>query len=455
MHPRLEEQIAAWREEIAASESIGSEGLRELESHLRDTIDGELDAGATLAEAFETARRQIGEPSELEIEFRKINPQFSWARRFLLMVAGYYVISLAFLLVGITQALGNVLALKWLPGSVIALPWPLQFEGPSTFIQWAETRTLEHVHVSIPISLCIRLAATLVALWLASRWLRGKTPRFNRFVLTCSTRKLLTLILFACVLRSLGGSRTFAMAIYGLIPEQMLFENSTYGMSPNDHALLGTHFGWLMEIVVFSVIVAFSIWAVARLIAARERGIVAWMFAGHFFVIGVMRLAGIASGLLAIYATKLFPGLTSQSVSGTIPPALSFKSGAGLLSIFTLATLLLVIGLLSLAIVSGRMSRATDWLFTTLKKHALPLLVVWHLPMVWILVMRLTLMRSPSVPMDGSEPVLFHWHLVGSSFTHASTLTPYFAVALAIAAAAAVMRPGLQDSDENQDVVSA
>ena len=61
MHQRLEEKISAWREEIAASESIGSEGLRELESHLRDAIDGELGAGATLAEALTLLRAEVDE----------------------------------------------------------------------------------------------------------------------------------------------------------------------------------------------------------------------------------------------------------------------------------------------------------------------------------------------------------------------------------------------------------
>ena len=71
----LDARISAWRKELAASGSIGRDSLRELESHLLDAIDEELEGGADLNRAFATAVAQVGSPEELSKEFHKVYPE--------------------------------------------------------------------------------------------------------------------------------------------------------------------------------------------------------------------------------------------------------------------------------------------------------------------------------------------------------------------------------------------
>jgi hypothetical protein len=67
----LNRAIAKWRRHLAAAGIESSQVLDELESHLRDEVDAQMDAGAGAREAFEAATRRLGEAETLQVEFVK------------------------------------------------------------------------------------------------------------------------------------------------------------------------------------------------------------------------------------------------------------------------------------------------------------------------------------------------------------------------------------------------
>jgi hypothetical protein len=69
----LEEQISRWRQQMLAAGIQSPVPLEELESHLREDIEYQMQLGLSAQQAFGIAAEKIGQPSELKREFRKIN----------------------------------------------------------------------------------------------------------------------------------------------------------------------------------------------------------------------------------------------------------------------------------------------------------------------------------------------------------------------------------------------
>jgi hypothetical protein len=69
----LERAIADWRQQMAASGVKSSEILNELESHLRDEIARQMQAGVAARQAFENAVQSIGSAHALKEEFAKVS----------------------------------------------------------------------------------------------------------------------------------------------------------------------------------------------------------------------------------------------------------------------------------------------------------------------------------------------------------------------------------------------
>jgi hypothetical protein len=67
----LEQAIAEWRRQMLAGGIKTPPVLDELESHLREATAEQIQSGASPAQAFELAIRQIGPSSVLSAEFRK------------------------------------------------------------------------------------------------------------------------------------------------------------------------------------------------------------------------------------------------------------------------------------------------------------------------------------------------------------------------------------------------
>ena len=69
----LEQSIAQWRQQMLAAGIKAPVPLEELESHLREEIERQIQSGASDQEAFQRTVLQIGQAKELKAEFGKNN----------------------------------------------------------------------------------------------------------------------------------------------------------------------------------------------------------------------------------------------------------------------------------------------------------------------------------------------------------------------------------------------
>ena len=70
----LDQAIEQWRRQLAVGGIKSLEALDELESHLREEVRHQLEAGLDEAQAFAVAVGRIGEACELKREFSKVEP---------------------------------------------------------------------------------------------------------------------------------------------------------------------------------------------------------------------------------------------------------------------------------------------------------------------------------------------------------------------------------------------
>jgi hypothetical protein len=68
----LEEAIAEWRRQMLAAGIKTPVPLEELESHLREDVERQIQAGLDAREAFENSVRKIGPAGMLKHEFKKV-----------------------------------------------------------------------------------------------------------------------------------------------------------------------------------------------------------------------------------------------------------------------------------------------------------------------------------------------------------------------------------------------
>jgi len=66
----LEQAIADWRNQLIANGVTAAEVLDELESHLREDVQAQVRAGATIESAFSIARARLGRGDTLRTEFK-------------------------------------------------------------------------------------------------------------------------------------------------------------------------------------------------------------------------------------------------------------------------------------------------------------------------------------------------------------------------------------------------
>ncbi|HSY42625.1 MAG TPA: permease prefix domain 1-containing protein [Candidatus Acidoferrum sp.] len=69
----LEQSIAEWRKQMLAAGIKSPVPLEELEGHLREEIEAQLQSGMTEGDAFEMAVKQIGKAEKLRAEFGGTN----------------------------------------------------------------------------------------------------------------------------------------------------------------------------------------------------------------------------------------------------------------------------------------------------------------------------------------------------------------------------------------------
>jgi hypothetical protein len=94
----LEHAIAEWRRQLAGGGVRSPEVLDELEGHLRDDVEDQRSRGVSVAQAFENAVQQVGQPCLLKTEFAKALGWHELPTRFyhvLLTLAGIPIPTLA------------------------------------------------------------------------------------------------------------------------------------------------------------------------------------------------------------------------------------------------------------------------------------------------------------------------------------------------------------------------
>lgn len=69
----LEKAVAEWRQQMLDAGVTSPAPLDELESHLREDVEERVHAGLDEPSAFQAAARQVGTPSLLKAEFKKLN----------------------------------------------------------------------------------------------------------------------------------------------------------------------------------------------------------------------------------------------------------------------------------------------------------------------------------------------------------------------------------------------
>jgi hypothetical protein len=67
----LEQSIAEWRKQMLAAGIKSPVPLEELEAHLREEIEGQIQSGVSEQQAFEIAVQRIGHAELLKKEFKK------------------------------------------------------------------------------------------------------------------------------------------------------------------------------------------------------------------------------------------------------------------------------------------------------------------------------------------------------------------------------------------------
>jgi hypothetical protein len=91
----LDRAIADWRRQMLAAGIKSSESLDELESHLRDDVEGQMRSGLGTEAAFAAARERIGSAKSLKGEFEKNLAPKPFKREWLARLAKIFIFGLA------------------------------------------------------------------------------------------------------------------------------------------------------------------------------------------------------------------------------------------------------------------------------------------------------------------------------------------------------------------------
>ena len=110
----LERAIADWRRQMLTAGIQSPIPLEELEAHLRDDVEQQMQSGLSSKQAFDASVERVGRAAELDREFGKIAKpnlgiQRKVARLFCVAFAGFcFIVSVPLMLVLSSCATGNV-----------------------------------------------------------------------------------------------------------------------------------------------------------------------------------------------------------------------------------------------------------------------------------------------------------------------------------------------------------
>ncbi len=116
----LNKALSDWKAELAGQPGIGAENIRELETHLLESVNTFKKNGCSDEEAFSKARRKMGSTCELGAEFAKENQLRIWRDRVFWMTTVPFFMTLFYLateqlLVNLSQSIDAALGLTQSP----------------------------------------------------------------------------------------------------------------------------------------------------------------------------------------------------------------------------------------------------------------------------------------------------------------------------------------------------
>lgn len=101
----LEQSITNWRRQMLAAGIKTPVPLEELEGHLRDDVEAQMDSGTDAQRAFAVAAHRIGPAVELKSEFQKANQNELMKRNLinLLVIVATLAIGMGLILPGVAK----------------------------------------------------------------------------------------------------------------------------------------------------------------------------------------------------------------------------------------------------------------------------------------------------------------------------------------------------------------
>ena len=182
----LNRAIRQWRENLARSSAFRNENLNELESHLRDSIDGLRTRELSDEEAFLIATRRIGESQRLESEFGKLNRSNIWLDRAMWILIGLQV-------------------WPFFDGLMSGIAGDLFALGTGRAPHYASV-----IARQVFVSALLQLPALIAAVWLTwtvlrktgkfGGWIATKLPNRSSFVFCCIAACVLAFLSYALLL---------------------------------------------------------------------------------------------------------------------------------------------------------------------------------------------------------------------------------------------------------------
>ena len=205
----LSEQIGDWRHQMQQNDTCRPSDIDELESHLRDEIEGLRSKGLSDEEAFWVAQHRLGNADNLQSEFGKVNQRLTWQRRLLWLIGGYLLVSVAFTLKDLAIA-----------GLAIA-----------GLLSGATDTTLVAIQSSVSAVLLFAVAFVVVKCSLGMQF----ADTVNRLLARLSLRgKLVLLVVGSLLITALGTASKIVLAGAG---DPILFARLAY-------TLAYTNIGW-------------------------------------------------------------------------------------------------------------------------------------------------------------------------------------------------------------------
>lgn len=226
----LDQAIANWRQDLQAAGIRSNDRLDELESHLRDMLEGQSQSGQSGPEAFRTAASQIGRAELLKSEYAKVRqPWFERMKQFFFTFAGIPNFQLAINMnmntpsqnleprwAAYTRAAAFLAPalLVWTAFCIVVLPKLHQICNAAGVAFWRPVATAvaisEFVGANVVIIGILVLGAILWLEWRSTHW-----ARFRRIVfgVTAFVLNFMVLILLAAftILAVVAGAH-FAVA---------------------------------------------------------------------------------------------------------------------------------------------------------------------------------------------------------------------------------------------------